>query len=266
MDKDFASRVLEIEEHALAAWPAAEIEAFQGWHLRAMSGVSRRANSVWTGHATGAHTLDERIAHAESFYRVRSLLPTFQISRPCEPPGLDSALAARGYHLVAPVSVRVARTIELARVNTADGVRTEVDQEMNDTWFDLSARRGRFAAVEDVYRGLLRRLGSRAVFAVAFVDGSPAAVGLGVRGRHWFGISSMFTLPAYRRRGAASAVLRALSGHGVASGQRMLYLQVERENHAALALYSKLGFEHHHEYHYRQTEPEIVHRLTPIDR
>ena len=58
--------VLEIEEHALQAWPAAEVEACAGWELRAMGGVSRRANSVWTSRATGLLSVAERIAHAEA--------------------------------------------------------------------------------------------------------------------------------------------------------------------------------------------------------
>jgi len=253
------SRVLEIEEHALGAWPAAETEAFEGWQLRAMSGVSQRANSVWTGRATGALTLEQRIAHAESFYRSRSLVPSFQISSHCEPDGLDAALAARGYRINSPVSVQVAHAREVAQGASSANIRAEVELSLTDAWFELSARRGRFAAVEDVYRGLLTRLASRAVFALAWVDECPAAVGLGVPGAGWFGISSMFTLPAFRGRGAARAVLRALAAHAAAAGDLTLYLQVERENQVALDLYSRAGFAPHHAYHYRQARPESGH-------
>jgi len=249
-----ALRVLEIEEHALGAWPAAETEAFAGWQLRAMSGVSQRANSVWTGRATGSLTVAERIAHAESFYRTRSLMPSFQISSHCEPPGLDAALAERGYRMASPVSVQVAAALDVERGDNSANIRTEVDRRMSDTWFDLSARRGRFAGVQDVYRGLLARLSSRAVYAIAFVDDCPAAVGLGVAGSSWLGVSSMFTLPAYRGRGAARAVLRALAAHATAGGEPSLYLQVEQDNPLALALYSRAGFLPHHAYHYRQLE------------
>jgi len=249
-------RVIELEAHALSAWPAAEVEAFAGWQLRAMSGVSQRANSVWTGRATGSLTLAQRIAHAESFYRTRSLVPSFQISSHCEPAGLDAALAERGYRIKSPVSVQVADAREVAQGTDSAKVRAEVEQSMSDSWFELSARRGRFAAVEEVYRGLLTRLASRAVFALAFVDECPAAVGLGVAGSGCFGISSMFTLPAYRGRGAARAALRALATHAAASGELTLYLQVERENPVALGLYGRAGFVHHHDYHYRQATHE----------
>ncbi|HYQ43204.1 MAG TPA: GNAT family N-acetyltransferase, partial [Polyangiaceae bacterium] len=70
----------------------------------------------------------------------------------------------------------------------------------------------------------------------------------------WLGVSSMFTLPAYRGRGAARAVLRALAAHARAGGEPSLYLQVEQDNPLALALYSRAGFLPHHAYHYRQLE------------
>jgi GNAT superfamily N-acetyltransferase len=246
-----APQLLEIEEQALAGWPAAEVEALAGWQLRAMSGVSRRANSVWTARAQGLLPLETRIAQAESFYRERGLPPSFQISAHSEPAGLDAALAARGYLIDSPVSVQVARAQVAASVPPALDVRAEVAPQMSDLWFELSARRGRFASVQDVYRGLLTRLGPRALFAMAFVGGSPAAVGLGVRGERWLGISSMFTLPEQRGRGAARAILRALAAHAEARDDPSLYLQVEQSNLAALALYAQMGFVHHHGYHYR---------------
>jgi len=243
--------ILEIEEHALASWPAAELEIFAGWQLRAMNGVSQRANSVWTGRALGALSLESRIAHAEAFYRSRALAASFQVSTRCEPTGLDEALAEHGYSIEAPVSVQVACARELATASSSANVRAQVDAHMSELWFDISARRGRFAEVQDVYRGLLSRLGSRALYGIAFVDECPAAVGLGVRGARWLGISSMFTLPEYRGQGAARSILRALAAHADARDEPSLYLQVERANQAALDLYSRLGFVHHHGYHYR---------------
>jgi len=246
--------VLEIEEHALQAWPAAEVEACAGWELRAMGGVSRRANSVWTSRATGLLSVAERIAHAEAFYRARELPVSFQVTTHSGPPELDTALAELGYRIESPVSVRAALALEVASAETCLGVRTEVSTRLSDTWFDLSARRGRFANVQETYRGLLGRIGSRALFALAIIDECPAAVGLGVLGARWLGVSSMFTLPSYRRRGAARSLLVALAGHAPAPeepGKPTIYLQVERDNPAALALYSGIGFHHHHAYHYR---------------
>lgn len=250
-----AARWLEIEQHALAAWPAREVEAFAGWQLRAMSGVSQRANSAWTVQATGTMGLAQRIAHVESFYRARGLTPSFQLGAQSVPAGLDRALAERGYAIASPVSVQIAHSREVSSSPSPRGVRAEVEAELSDAWFELSGRRGRFADVQDVYRGLLTRLGARARFAIAYVDERPAAVGLGVRDGRWLGVSSMFTLPGERGRGAARAVLAALAAHAPEAATPdapNVYLQVERENLAALALYARVGFVHHHAYHYRR--------------
>lgn len=243
------ARVLEIEQHALAAWPAAEVEVYEGWQLRAMSGVSRRANSVWTGVAVGSGSLERRIAYVESFYIARGLPPSFQVGQHSEPPGLDRALALRGYRIDAPVSVQIAEPSDVVRVAGSRSVRVEVTDHVTEAWFDVSGRQGRFAAVQDAYRGLLERLNGAARFALAFVEERPAGVGLAVDGGRLRGISSMFTLPAFRGRGVAQSVLRALASG--AATDLCLYLQVENDNASALSLYARTGFVHHHAYHYR---------------
>jgi ribosomal protein S18 acetylase RimI-like enzyme len=120
-----------------------------------------------------------------------------------------------------------------------------------DAWFQISAHRGRFAAVADTYRGLLERIGSRARYALAEVDGRPAGVGLGVVDAGWTGVFSMLTVPEARRRGAARAVLVGLARSAVESGARTMYLLVERDNVAARATYASASFEEVHGYHYR---------------
>lgn len=221
-----------------------------------MSGVSRRANSVWTGHATGPTPNEQRISHVESFYAARGLPPTFQVGGQSEPAGLDGMLAERGYEMDAPVSVQVARARDVAELETSSGVRVEVHDRLHEGWFDLSARQGRFAGSEAVYRGLLTRLGDSARFALAFVDECPAGVGLGVASARWLGISSMFTLPTFRNRGAARAILSALAGSAPGERELSLYLQVERDNALALATYARAGFVDHHGYHYRIGSPQ----------
>jgi predicted GNAT family acetyltransferase len=61
--------------------------------------------------------------------------------------------------------------------------------------------------------------------------------------------------PDQRRQGLAAAVMAALWQWGVNAGAARSYLQVAADNSSALALYEKLGYWVHHEYHYR-SEPE----------
>ena len=118
-------------------------------------------------------------------------------------------------------------------------------------WWSVAGERSRFAAVPDVYRALLARLGPRAGFGLARRRGEPAATGLGVVENGWAGVFSMLTLPEQRGAGAGRAVLGALARWAAARGAQRLYLQVERDNPAALALYAGAGFRERYGYHYR---------------
>ena len=75
-------------------------------------------------------------------------------------------------------------------------------------------------------------------------------VGLAVCEHGWAGLFCMATDPRLRRRGIARAVLHELARWSRRRAGR-LYLQVERENAPAQALYADAGFVRSHGYHYR---------------
>jgi ribosomal protein S18 acetylase RimI-like enzyme len=243
--------IAELEARAFAAWPAAQVEQLGGWRLRATSGVTRRANSAWT--SGPVDNLADATARTEAFYAERRLPAIFQLC-PLAPAALDDALAARGYAIDAPVAILTAPLAELSAEAPA-GVDVRVDREIADDWFELSGGRSRFAAVQPVYRGILERIGApgraRAGYALASVDGEPAATALGVADGPWLGVFSVSTLPDFRRRGAATALLRALARWGHSLGATKAYLQVERDNRIAFDLYLRDGFREVYGYHYR---------------
>jgi ribosomal protein S18 acetylase RimI-like enzyme len=237
---------------AFAAWPAEEVAASGDWRLRFMKGVSRRGNSVWPGASRDrddARSREARVEEAERWYAARGLPAMFQLD-PTRHPELDALLAARGYEVDAPVSVQIAEARDVARASGAI-----VSPTLGDAWFDVSARRGRFAGVVDTYHGLLSRIGGRARYALADVGGVPSAVGMGVLDGERMGIFSMLTVPEARRRGGARAVLAGLAAEALSGGAPRLYLLVERDNTPALALYSAASFRELYGYHYRVAPP-----------
>ena len=250
----------EIEDCAFAAWPAEEVRDLGGWRLRYTRGVTRRANSVWpcAGGDGDPGDLTARIAAVEAFYAERGAPALFQLSPLATPAALDRQLAARGYASEAAVAVHVADSDRVGRVGSTPvgggQLRLVVERQLFPAWFEISGRRGRFAesGQVDVYQELLARLSGRALYALAEIAGEPAAVGLGVAGGGWLGIFSMTTLPAFRRRGAGRAVLSALAEHARQGGIERVYLQVERDNAAARALYTGAGFSEAYGYHYRR--------------
>jgi GNAT superfamily N-acetyltransferase len=247
--------VLAIERVAFGAWPAAEVVEQGGWRLRFNHGVTHRGNSVWSGPGAGGGALAERIEAVERFYAARRLPACFQLSPAADPPGLDAALAERGYEIEAPVLVQTAPgdVVEKAvRDATRAGAGASCVDALDEDWFGISGRRGRFdGAATEVYRGLLGRLAGRAGFALVREQGEPVAVGLCVADPPWAGVFSMLTLPDRRGRGLGAAVLGAIARFARERGAGELYLQVEEENAAARALYARAGFVTRYRYHYR---------------
>jgi GNAT superfamily N-acetyltransferase len=243
--------VLEIEEAAFRAWPAEEVVDLSGWRLRFTHGVTRRANSVWPNGWYGEATLGERLDAVEAFAASRGIAPSYQVTAVARPSELDAVLAARGYSIDAPTIVE---TLELSqRTPHAEhrGLEVSVATAANADWLTIAVDRARYAGVRNHLLGLLERIGDRAGFGLVRSAEGPIAIGLGVAEGPWLGIFGMVTVPEARRRGAATAILRALAAWGAERGASRAYLQVERENEAARALYASAGFVPAYEYHYR---------------
>ena len=97
-------------------------------------------------------------------------------------------------------------------------------------------------------------------FALARVDGEPAATGYARLEDDWLYIACVGTFPDHRRRGLARAVSERLFAWGAASGARRAILQAETKNAAAQALYAQLGFRPR--YVYRDLVPGSAAPLT----
>jgi ribosomal protein S18 acetylase RimI-like enzyme len=246
-----SASILEIEEIAFHAWPAAEVVDLSGWRLRFMHGVTRRANSVWPNAWQGEMPLAERLEAVEAFARARGIAPSFQVTKAAKPGELDDELAARGYAIDAPVIVK---TLELA-ARPRSAVNPELEATVFSSphadWLGIAVSRSRYAGAREHFLGLLDRLGPRAGCALVRSGGVPVATGLGVTDGPWLGIFAMVTVPEARRQGAARAALRALASWGAERGAKKAYLQVERANDAARALYRAAGFSAAYDYHYR---------------
>lgn len=248
--------ILAIETLAFRAWPAAENVALGGWRLRATGGVTRRGNSVWPGAASGL-PLGEAIGAAEAFYAARGAPARFQLFPGAEPGELGPALAERGYELESPVSVQTAEAGEVARAaaGAASGFEARATRDCTPEWWSIAGERSRFAGVAMIYRALLARIGPGAGYLLVQRGGEPVATALGVSEGDWAGVFSMLTLPEWRGRGAGRALLGAAAGWAAERGAGRLYLQVERDNAAALALYAGAGFRERYGYHYRLGPP-----------
>ena len=174
---------------------------------------------------------------------------------PACPPGLDAALAHRGYGFDSVVSLQVATTRTIADRGTAPLVQVDLNDRLNEQWFELLiAAQGPDVDSAPEWR-LLRRVDGRSAYATVSAFDHPVAVGRAVVDTGWVGVFNMATLPAARKKGAASAVLAALAEWAISQGSEQMYLQAERTNAAALNLYRRAGFEELCTYHCRTAAP-----------
>lgn len=98
-------------------------------------------------------------------------------------------------------------------------------------------------------------------FLVAWADGEPAGCG-GWRTLAGDGtvaeIKRMYTAPAWRGRGVATAVLRAIEETARDAGKKRLVLETGQRQPEAIALYAKLGYERIPNFGYYQDYPDCV--------
>ncbi|MDD9877560.1 MAG: GNAT family N-acetyltransferase [Magnetovibrio sp.] len=243
---DFSdAEVRGLEAVAAGAWPAQVREPLDGWLLRHSAAPTRRVNSTFPNACGGGLELAERIGRAETFYRDRGQPPRFQLTRASLPAGLDAELAARGYVVEAPVDIQVAAAGAIGP-GPAPAGEVVVRETLTPAWMEVYAE----GFGRDV-TAVIDELGYRAAFAAFERDGETLAVGLGVGGDGWLGVFGMLTLEAERGRGIGRALLAALAADARAAGAWGLYLQVEKDNPRARALYERCGFRTVYDYHYR---------------
>ena len=245
-----------LEELMDAAWPAAEREESGGWVLRASSGVTQRANSVWPREpGADPHGLLATLREARLWYRHRRLPLIFQVFEDTRSALLNAVLDEEGF-------TRQSETLVLVRDNgpdlpdTDDGVEISAGptQEWLCLWWSVDGRGDDTALA--VARGILERCPSLYAL-VRDDDGRPAAVGrLALPPGGTGGLYCMATRPDARRNGHAARILQALLRAGDARGLSSYWLLVMASNAGARELYARAGFQAAGRYLYRQERPK----------
>jgi len=236
-----------LERAALNAVPAPRQALCGAAVVRAGHGGSGRINSAtWLDPVDDAE-LPVRVQRIEGWYERLGLRPRFRLT-PLAPPALEPLLMARGY-------ARMGETIVM--VGVLDGLPlpdgpAEVAEAPDEAWFGASeggaARRAERMAELRLFPSLLlvpaawvsvRVEGRIASVAYVAVDGAVAV------------LSGVATLPVMRGRGLARRACLAAFGWARSEGARVVCLQVQAENDAALSLYRRLGFRQSYRYVYR---------------
>jgi ribosomal protein S18 acetylase RimI-like enzyme len=232
------SEILELERLLARTWPAIETAPLGGWTLRYSQGFSRRANSALALTAPPGGT-DAAIAAVADWYGSRGARPLVSLAGAVAK-RLDDELAARGWAAEGETAV-MTRPIE----PVADTGEVRIVDAPGPAFLEQVGR-----GVPEVAARVFGSGADRG-YAEVWRDGALAARGRGAIAGDTVAITSIGTLPAYRRQGLGTAVLHALEAWGAVKGATRAALQVETDNAAAIAMYAALGYAERYRYRYR---------------
>jgi ribosomal protein S18 acetylase RimI-like enzyme len=240
-----------IEDAGLNASAPPQQRWVDGWIVRFSPGKAQRARCI-NAVASGRLPLSEKLAYSQTLYRAAGLRLLFRVTPFSQPPELDDWLAQRGYQRFGDTHVMVCPVLPRhCEVPAPDG--TQFEDTSSEAYahivgeFRGTPPAGRQAHAERLqhspvtYRGMVLRGADGEVLACAQAAIESDLVGL----------YDVFTASSSRGRGLSRRLCAHLLARAREQGARVAYLQVDAANHAARALYRRLGFADGYAYHYR---------------
>jgi ribosomal protein S18 acetylase RimI-like enzyme len=198
--------------------------------------------------------MEQLVAFGEQFYRDRGGSPRLLVSKASAPVGLEGYLLEREYLAHDRTLVMTIDTAALLERATPGAWTVELSAQATLDWFacywQAELPRPLNSAEGDIHRQTLLVPATASCFALLKNGRDGVAVGQVVFGGSWGGLQCIATAAAYRRRGAAGAVLHELATRASDAGVSRLYLVVLADNLPAISLYTRLGFAAVHEYTY----------------
>jgi N-acetylglutamate synthase len=238
--------LIRIEEAALNAWPAPRQMIYDGWLVRFAGGHSKRVNSINPLYASTL-PIEEKIRTCEAIYARQGQPCLFKVNEFISNPEFMQALQAAGYTSFDPTHVLSRNLIQ------ADDVYPDLTilEMPAEDWFRMRDQFIRVPASDRLaHEAIVHSIVPEMVLMGLYSWGKPVACGMGVVEGSLMGFFSIYTAAKWRRKGYGRLIMEALSDWGIERGATYGYLQVEGDNHPALAMYARLGFERIFAYEY----------------
>ena len=238
----------ELEELALTTWPALQQWLYDGWVVRFAGGHTRRANSV-TPLYSARHDPAAKIAQCEQWYAAANLPVVFRLNRHTAPSAIDYLLDARGYRLVDP-SLTLHRHLD-TWIMPSESPGTLRSETLLD-WLALYCRlSGKALDQQHSHTTILQATPAPRIFASLWDCDQAVACAVGVIYAQALSIVDVVTDPQHRQQGYGSSLLAQIFAWAQRAGAGDAALQVQGDNAAARALYTRLGFREVYSYWYR---------------
>lgn len=239
--------VLKLERHSALSWPATFVDTIYGWEIRRTPDISSgRVNSV-NALAPEPGMFDRVLLKARDLFDEQDEWPLVRI-QPLAGDEPVRRLESLGLH---GQGETVVKTMTLPAKRSAPSVASVVSHALTADW--MRAYGDAHDTAADERHAIARALGRVSVdqgFAVIYAEGRPVASGRGAVADGVMGLFQISTLPDMRRRGFGRAIIEALIRWGQGQGATEAYLQVERKNEGARALYRSFGFQTAYDYSY----------------
>lgn len=256
-----ALSIEDMQRVVAPSWGRVESEYLGGWLLRASSGFTHRGNSALPLGSPGL-PLAQAVDRMEQWYAVRQLPAMVALAGPQGfDPGddpLGAELLARGY---APECLTLCLAAGIDAVVAADpgGPDVTISGTPDAAW--MAAYRESRPTIAGVTEQVLTGSPRQLFGGVALGGGLSQKLGLETPASRdsrvvaiarlgiaagWAGLGAVRTDPAFRGRGLATHLTARLAAAAQRDGIHLVHLQVEADNHAAVRMYRRLGFQTHH--------------------
>ena len=246
-----------IEDAGLNASAPAQQRWLDGWMLRYSPGKAKRARCV-NALAMGFRPTAEKLAEAEALFASVALPFIVRITPFTQPATLGTDLEKGGL-----LRFDDTRVMVLPKLSTRTPLSPRPDLPVRAIALEPFAQRvgtlrGSPLAQRQAHA---QRLATAPVPFHAFEmreDEELVACGQFALEADLVGLYDVFTAQAARGRGLATRLCQHLLVKALELGAETAYLQVDSENHAARAVYAKLGFVDGYGYHYRTRDPSAA--------
>jgi len=203
------------------------------------------------------------LSAAEAYYRAKGQPAVVKVLTGVNPQmsfeDLDSLLEREQYQKESPTAVLGLKLDDYFPMK-GPLLESHLEVSSRDAWVSAwNELRDFDSEYKTVHCQLVDKIAGDA-YCLVFKDtlGQACATGMAVFNQGALGIFGIATAKEYQGLGLATEVLSSLLNWGIDRGAEFAYLQVEKNNSPALALYHKFGFQQLYSYWYRVKTLEMT--------
>ena len=254
--------IKRLQEILMNSWPALHYYFLNGWILRFTNGVTARANSVFPLHYTGnSDSIDKDIIFVEKAYNAYNLPAIFTLPDFFEPQILESKLLEHGYQQLGCITYTLIAFVQELRngmVNKEFTYNLHTERVFEVSNF-LSTHSSRGNEAQKILNALTKRIIiPHKCCIIAKKENNVVGTLMGILDPHkYLYIVDMLVHPDFRKKKIATSMFyKLIKEWGIPNRVKMIWLQVETENKAAMKLYTKLGLKKAYSYYYLEKRSE----------